>query len=67
MFNGKWVGDKRNGKGEEISANGAKHVGLWVDDLKEGSGTWISQNGLERMEGTWKGGEFVGEVEEKKD
>ncbi|GMH65974.1 hypothetical protein TrRE_jg10691 [Triparma retinervis] len=71
VFNGKWVGDMKNGKGEEVAATGSKHVGQWVEGVKEGKGVWTSADGLERKEGVWKGGEWTGgeggEVEEKKE
>jgi hypothetical protein len=36
MYEGKWVANKREGKGISISADGTKYTGEWKNDKQNG-------------------------------
>ena len=40
-----WKGDKANGQGKLVHADGDTYVGQWLDDKADGTGTYSHSNG----------------------
>lgn len=54
IYIGQWFKQKRNGRGQQISADGSIYEGYWVNDKKQGKGRMIDSSG-DIFRGYWKG------------
>ena len=52
IYEGDWIGYKRDGSGRMIFSNGNIYEGNWEDDMKQGKGKMIYSNG-DTYEGNW--------------
>ena len=59
IYSGKYVGDKKNGKGKWTSPFGEKYVGIFEDDKPSGQGEMTYPNGS-TYTGFWKQGKREG-------
>jgi len=60
VYEGKWVGDTKQGRGTMKYPSGDRYDGLWKDDLPHGQGTMFFATG-ETFTGTWTRGELDGQ------
>ena len=57
-YSGDWQGDKKEGSGTYIFADGRKYVGEWKNDQMHGPGKMYSPEGKLLVEGSWENGQL---------
>ena len=58
-YTGRWINDRRNGRGTMYFKNEDRYDGFWIDDQPHGEGRMIYQNG-DIYEGQWSFGKKSG-------